>query len=83
MSENLTSEVTEVSKLVISTPKLDKAMVTIAAAANYLSVSVPTVRRMIQRGELPAVRLSPQVIRVRVADLDALGEPVANIGAFL
>lgn len=58
-------------------------MVTIAEAADRMSVSVPTVRRMIRSGELPAVRLSSQVIRIRVADLDALGEPVANIGAFL
>ncbi len=60
-----------------------KAMVSIAEAADFLSVSVPTVRRMIQRGELPARKLSPQVIRVRVSDLDALGEPAANIGEFL
>lgn len=58
-------------------------MLTIAESAKWLSVSVPTVRRMIQSGELPAIRLTRQVIRIRVSDLEALGEPVANIGAFL
>lgn len=68
---------------VASTLKREKSMMSIAEAAAYLSVSVPTVRRMIQRGELPARRLSPQVIRVRVSDLETLGEPVAHIGEFL
>lgn len=58
-------------------------MVTIAEAAERISVSVPTIRRMIHRGELPAVRLTPKVIRVRLADLDLLGEPVAHIGVYL
>lgn len=62
---------------------MPKNMLTIAECATYLGVSVQTVRRMIQRGDLPAVRLSAQVIRIRASDLDAVGEPVANIGAFL
>lgn len=44
---------------------------TLAMAAEYLSVSIKTVRRRIAAGDFSAYRLGPKVIRVRRADLDA------------
>lgn len=62
---------------------MPKNMLTVTEVADHLNVSVNTVRRMIQRGDLPAVRLAPQVIRIRLSDLETVGEPVENIGAYL
>jgi excisionase family DNA binding protein len=45
--------------------------VTIAQAAEILNQSVKTVRRRISDGTLPAYRVGPRLIRVRVEDLDA------------
>ncbi|MFE6648222.1 helix-turn-helix domain-containing protein [Nocardioides sp. NPDC057772] len=44
--------------------------VTIAQAAAILNQSVKTVRRRISDGTLPAYRIGPRLIRVRVEDLD-------------
>jgi excisionase family DNA binding protein len=38
--------------------------ITIAEAATRLSLSTKTVRRMISRGDLPARRIGPRLIRV-------------------
>ncbi len=43
---------------------------TLAEAADLMSVSVKTVRRRIADGTLPAYRCGRRVIRVRVEDLD-------------
>ncbi|MGB5113525.1 MAG: excisionase family DNA-binding protein [Mycobacterium sp.] len=48
----------------------------IHGAASYFDVSYWTVRRWIQRGQLASVRLPGGIIRIRIADLDALGESV-------
>lgn len=62
---------------------MPKQNFTITEAAEYLGVGVNTVRRMIRDGQLPARRFSPQVIRIRLEDLEAAGQPVENIGAYL
>lgn len=46
-------------------------LLTIRQAADLLSISERTMRRIIQRGEVPTVRMLGRVIRVRPADLDA------------
>lgn len=46
------------------------------AVAEILSVSRKTVRRLVAAGQLPAERITPQLIRVRRHDVDALGRPV-------
>lgn len=51
-------------------------LVTIAAAAEHLSVSPKTVRRLIARGELPARRIGARSIRVPVDALNDLGRPL-------
>ncbi len=43
----------------------------IAAAAARVGVSIPTIRRAIESGALPAFRLGPRLVRLRAADLDA------------
>jgi excisionase family DNA binding protein len=41
-------------------------------AAEYCDVSRTTIRRYIADGRLPAVRVGPKILRVRVADLDKI-----------
>lgn len=48
----------------------------VAGAAEYLGVSKDTVRRRIADGTLRAERIGPRLIRIRQADLDALGTPL-------
>jgi excisionase family DNA binding protein len=50
---------------------------TVAEAAELLGVSVKTVHRLIDRGELPAFRIaSSRVIRIHLSDLQALLRPI-------
>jgi excisionase family DNA binding protein len=43
----------------------------IAAAAERVGVSIPTIRRAIESSALPAFRFGKRLVRVRAADLDA------------
>lgn len=52
-------------------------VISIAEAADRLSVGPKTVRRMISRGELPARRIGKRLIRIDAADLAHLGRPLA------
>ena len=47
-------------------------LLTIPAAARRLTVSVRSVYRLIERGELTVLRILPDAPRVRATDLDAL-----------
>jgi excisionase family DNA binding protein len=51
--------------------------ITLAEAADRLSVSIKTCRRMIARGDLPAKRIGSRLIRVPVAALEAVGRDLA------
>jgi excisionase family DNA binding protein len=56
--------------------------ITINAAAEYLGVSVRTVRRPISSGELPAYRIGGgrgRLLRINVADIEALLVPVPTV----
>lgn len=44
--------------------------ISLATAAELLSVSVSTLRRRIASGELPAFHSGRRIIRVRVSDLE-------------
>lgn len=48
--------------------------VTVAEAARYKGVHDRTIRRWIWEGRLPAERVGPRLLRIKVADLDALGK---------
>ena len=45
---------------------------TLSQAAEIAAVSVRTIQRMIERGELPSYRISERGIRVRIDDIRAL-----------
>ena len=49
---------------------------TIAEAAARLRVSTKTIRRYIDAGRLEVSRVGPKMIRIDVADLDALIVPI-------
>lgn len=53
-----------------------RAYVGIDEAATYLDVEHKTVRRLIASGDLPAYRLGKRLIKLKVADLDALLVPM-------
>lgn len=53
--------------------------ISISEAAELKSVSPLTIRRWIQQGKLRAYRYGPKTIRIRVADLEAMGEEVNPI----
>jgi excisionase family DNA binding protein len=60
------------SKTSSDSPRLE----TLRRAAERNSVSVDTIRRRIATGELKAYRLGKRVIRVDLADVDALFQPI-------
>jgi excisionase family DNA binding protein len=54
-------------------PSTPLELISITEAADRLSLSTKTVRRMISRGDLPARRLGTRSIRIDAADLTGLG----------
>jgi len=63
----------------ISKPSVQRA--SIAAAANALGVSTRTVRRYIADGRLTGYRMGPRLIRVDMAEVDALLSPIPTVQA--
>jgi excisionase family DNA binding protein len=53
-----------------------KQAMDLARAAEYLDMSVKTLRRRIADGTLPAHRVGPRAIRVYLSDLEALKTPI-------
>jgi excisionase family DNA binding protein len=47
-------------------------------AADRCDVSYRTVRRWVADGRLSAVRIGPRLLKVSIADLDALHQPVGG-----
>ena len=56
------------------------SLLTIEGAADMLAVHPRTIRRYIAAGDLPAYRLGPRQIRVRMSDVDALLTPIPTAG---
>jgi excisionase family DNA binding protein len=54
---------------------------TIQRAASRNSVSVDTLRRRIASGELTAYRLGNRILRVDLAEVDALFRPIPTVKA--
>lgn len=46
--------------------------------SEQLGICYRTARRLVARGELPAVRIGNKVLRVRAADVEALKSPVGG-----
>jgi excisionase family DNA binding protein len=55
-------------------------LVSIGQAADYAGVSTKTLRRRIADGTIPAVRLGPRAIRVRLDDVEAALRPIPTAG---
>lgn len=52
----------------------------IADAAAQMGVDYKTIRRWVSSGRLAAYRYGPRLVRIRQADLDALGKPLGPGG---
>lgn len=49
-----------------------RLMVSPQEAAEMLSVDRDTIFRWVKQGRLPASKLSPRIVRIRVADIEAM-----------
>ena len=65
----------------VGTDALASRLMSLEAAAAYLGISEKSVRRRISEGSLPAYRMGPRHIRVRLEDVDALLRPIPTGGA--
>lgn len=60
-------------------PEPSPVYLSLTSAAVRFDVSRKTIKRAIDRGDIPAVKLGPRGdLRVRVADLDRWPRPVRN-----
>jgi excisionase family DNA binding protein len=62
----------------MSVPTHDR--LTMAEASAYTGCSERTLRRYVSAGRLPAYRMGPRRLVFRVADLDALVQPLPATG---
>jgi len=46
-------------------------LLTVEEAAEWLTVSKPTLWRMIRRGEIPVVKIAQRTIRIKLSDIEA------------
>jgi excisionase family DNA binding protein len=53
---------------------MQNEILTVTEAADYLKVNEETIRGMIRRGELPAIRAG-RIYRIKKQELDALSRP--------
>ena len=58
-----------------------KRLVDPKAGADYLAVSLSTIRRMISRGDLTAYRVGPKLLRLDAEELDRIARPIPTAGA--
>ncbi|WP_081615499.1 helix-turn-helix domain-containing protein [Nocardioides sp. Iso805N] len=56
----------------------DNPYLSLTDAADLVGQSVNTLRRRISSGSLPAYRFGPRSIRIRLADLEALGHRIPS-----
>ena len=45
-------------------------LLTVEEAAEWLTISKPTIWRMIRRGEIPVVKIAKRSIRIKLTDLE-------------
>lgn len=55
---------------------IERRNLTLKQAAEWYGVSERTLRRRISEGRLKAYRVGPRSIRVSVADVEALAQPI-------
>ncbi len=64
-----------------SHPGSARPLLSIPETAEWLGVSVATVRRMIARGEIPALRIGPRLVRIDPDDVKKFA-PVTPTAAY-
>jgi len=62
------------------TESTQRQMVPIPAAAEHTGVSTQTIRRYIAAGRLTGYRVGPRLIRVDLAEVDALLHRIPTVG---
>lgn len=60
------------------TSTLKQKYVGLDEAATYLGISLPTIRRRIADGTIPAYKVAGSALRVRISDLEKLVQPVRS-----
>ncbi len=58
-------------------------LVSVADAAEYVGCATKTIRRRVSEGTLTAYRFGPRMLRVDLAELDAVLRPVITAGTSL
>lgn len=62
-------------------------LLTVQEAADWLTISRPTLWRMIRRGEIPVVRIARRTTRLRLTDLvnyiERHSGPITDISEFI
>jgi excisionase family DNA binding protein len=56
----------------MSTDNQKRTLLSTVQAAAYCNVHPNTIRNLITRGKLPAIRIGARIVRIDQADLDAL-----------
>ncbi len=60
--------------------KAARRLASISVAADYAAVSTKTIRRWISSGRVAGYRAGPRLIRVDLAELDAMLRPIPTAG---
>jgi excisionase family DNA binding protein len=56
-------------------------LVSLATGAEHADVSIRTLRRYIADGRLTGYRMGPRLVKVDLAELDALARPIPTAGS--
>lgn len=59
---------------------MSQRFVSLEEAAEYLGLSPRTIRRFIAAGRLTAYRAGPRLLRIELAELDNMLEPITTVG---
>ena len=63
------------------TESTQRRIASINAAAEYAGVSTRTIRRYIAAGRLTGYRIGPRLIKINLAEVDALLSPIPTVQA--
>jgi excisionase family DNA binding protein len=63
------------------TESTQRRIASISGAAEYAGVSTRTIRRYIAAGRLTGYRIGPRLIKINLAEVDALLSPIPTVQA--
>jgi len=66
---------------VLLTESTQRRIASINAAAEYAGVSTRTIRRYIASGRLTGYRIGPRLIKINLAEVDAMLSPIPTVQA--